>query len=326
MWSQFAEKPFENLVNIELKAMATDQVAEAVLGYDAFADPEESHEIWAYLGLDRPKGIVLDPSHWSGATLPKQSQIGPNVSTSLILQYKRCEYMQRPNAGQSALWEHQRYFRFRVTNLQQTILATLENNLGAHAAVRYVAPAFHRYDELAEHHANGTGIAHSGFVAPGGLQGHRYWTYQCPGTIGIANPPVELPFENFEELRLKLVESARATPRVAVREAAHAMVATAMAVASGELEPNRADIGEKDAAAMAGKSLNDPRLEGDPDRVDRARVSAEIEQLFDTPRPPSELDVDVESLVSLRQAMTAASILGVDWMLCLAQRPEPPAA
>jgi len=322
MWSEFAEKPFENLVNIELRAMATDQVAEALLGYDAFANPSARHKIWRYLGLPRPKGLVLDPSHWGGGTQPTQTQIGAQVSTSLILQYKRCEYMVRSNAGQSHLWDGEHYYRFGVADLQQTVLKRLEDNVGASAAVRYVAPAFHTFRQLVSHHSSGTGLAHSGFVAPGGLQGHRYWTYICAGREGIANPYLPLPFETFDELRATLTDAAKATPKATVQAVAQAMIATAVAAAAGELEANRLDLDSAEDEAREGilDSPGQPILRIDVGPASELGRPA-IERLIRTPEPPDGLDVDLESLVALRQATAAASILGVDWMLCMVQPP-----
>ena len=320
VWSEFAEKPFENLANVELKAMATDQVAEALLGYDAFANPSSRHKIWGYLGEKRPRGLVLTPSHWVGVTAPKPSHIGVQASTSLILQYKRCEYMVRPNAGQSHLWGGRPYYRFQVANLQQTILATLEANLGQSALVRYAAPAFHRYDQLWQHLKRGTGLANTGFVAPTQLQGHRYWTYDSAGSAGIANPPLELAFESFSELAGKLTEAAQASLKATVQRAARAMFDTAVAAATGELWENRPELDSADAEWEARQSRQLPARASD----DQLGVRTFSTDLLVIPEPPSRLEVDTEALVALRQAVTAASILGVDWMPCMNQRPEPP--
>jgi hypothetical protein len=200
--AEFAEKHFENLANQELGFnFASDQVNEYRLGYDAIAHPKPWNPVWAVLGHPRPAGQILAPSDWLGSPngLPPATAFPP-FAYSLVLQYKRPEYIRSHAALHWRLW-HAPHYRFEVTAHQQDVLAALESNIGTNALVRYAAPAFHTNDVLYAHMLTGTVMTHSGFVAPSTLTGHRFWTYQTPGVDGLANPPQASLFESVENVR-----------------------------------------------------------------------------------------------------------------------------
>jgi hypothetical protein len=83
---------------------------------------------------------------WSPGVNPPASRLPP-TPVSLILQYKRPEYLSGPRAEQWRFWR-QPYFRFGRTSDQHTVLRRLERNLGSDAIVRYAAPAFWRRGDL----------------------------------------------------------------------------------------------------------------------------------------------------------------------------------
>lgn len=205
MKSEFAEKHYESFFNEELYAIPSDQVAEKVLGYDATALPPTNDPIWSYLGCPPSfsrSGTVLYPQHWTnspgGNPTTKQLAMTNIQSTSLVLQYKRSEYLKTKNSKQYHLWNNF-YYRFAVDNNQQTVLDILENNLSKFALVRYAAPSFHTIQEITLHRQNREIAKKSGYVSPSKLTGHHYWTFTAPGSYGKANV-FRGEHETFEEL------------------------------------------------------------------------------------------------------------------------------
>jgi hypothetical protein len=73
---------------------------------------------------------------------------------TLVLQFKRPEYLYGATAGQWRFW-HQPYFRFARLTEQQRVLATLERNAGENALVRYAAPALWQRGHLEAAHLRG---------------------------------------------------------------------------------------------------------------------------------------------------------------------------
>lgn len=123
---------------------------------------------------------------WSPGVNPPASRLPP-TPVSLILQYKRPEYLSGPRAEQWRFWR-QPYFRFGRTSDQHTVLRRLERNLGSDAIVRYAAPAFWRRGDLDAARFGQWVLVRSGFVSPNAVGRHRVWTYVKPGIDGRANP------------------------------------------------------------------------------------------------------------------------------------------
>lgn len=106
-WAHFHEKEYEVGFGIELASggsqrapvFSCGQVLEKVLGYDATADPSHDHLIWRLLRVPRPAGLRLLPAHWSRGPQPTAGSL-PVTPISLILQYKRPEYLFGPTAKQ----------------------------------------------------------------------------------------------------------------------------------------------------------------------------------------------------------------------------------
>ena len=205
--AQFEEKEYEAAFLAELAqgsapfgtVFASGQVLEKLVGYDAAARPDPSHPVWALLGVPRPAGVRLLPTLWPRGSAPPLGRL-PRSPVSLILQFKRPEWLSNANAGQWLFWG-QGYFRFRITRHQQSVLHRLEKRLGSLALVRYAAPAFATNSALEAAHLGRDTVASSGFVSPAALVRHRIWTYTVPGTAGRANPRARTrTFESAQQL------------------------------------------------------------------------------------------------------------------------------
>lgn len=159
---------------------------EKILAYDVAVGSTHSNALWRILRVARPRGVRLLPPHWAPGPTPPAGRL-PLHPISLILQYKRPEYMHGTRAAQWARWRTP-YFRITRTNHQHRVLRQLETRLASDLVVRYVAPVFHTYADLDVARFAGRVLAESGFVSPNTLGTHRVWSYQRPGTMGYPNP------------------------------------------------------------------------------------------------------------------------------------------
>lgn len=193
-WAEFEEKEYETAAFGELMrpaagspgyAFSAGQVLEKVVGYDAAAAPSAEHVVWRILQMPRPLGVRLLPSLWAPGELPAGEQL-PSTPVTLVLQFKRPEYLFGATARQWRYWG-QPYFRFNREAEQQRVLSTLERNAGDDAIVRYAAPAFWQRGALEAAHLRGQVVEETGFVSPSRLARHRCWTYLRPGIDGRAN-------------------------------------------------------------------------------------------------------------------------------------------
>lgn len=191
----FEEKQFEWALGHELTAGSptaypSGQVFEALTGYD-LALRAGNRDIWDLLEVGMPPGAILSSGLWSGAPKKPPDSKLPRSLVSLVLQVKRPQRLDHWRAGQYEYWQG-RYYRFYIGQAQQAQLVALEQNLKEAALVRYVGPAFLTFSDLYMHQHGRTLAAHSTFVAPHVLRGHRLWSYRGPGTIGYANPGGEV--------------------------------------------------------------------------------------------------------------------------------------
>lgn len=211
------------------------QVLEKLLGYDAAADPQHRHPIWRLLAIPRPAGIKLLPEYWDLAYRPRAEQLPPSP-ISLIVQYKRPEYMQGGRAKQWDMWRRP-YFRFSVVPHQQRALKRLEQAVAAGSVVRYACPAFWRRTDLDQARLARTVAAESGFVSPSLLDGHKVWTFDRPGLEGRANPRrTRHMFESVEQLLAPFGRPAQISAEL-VRSSRLDYQLTALAEAAREREP-----------------------------------------------------------------------------------------
>jgi hypothetical protein len=207
--AEFEEKEFEQAAVVELAdggglegrgaVLSAGQVLERIVGYDAATAPATRHAIWELLGVPRPPGLRLVPEFWIPARQPPAGRL-PGTPVSLILQFKRPEYLVGHQAAQWRMWQ-QPFFRFTRTHHQHEVLLHLERRLEQRALVRYAAPAFWRRGELEAAHLRREVLRLTGFAAPNDFGRHRVWTYIKPGTDGRGNPTGRnKPFPTFEEL------------------------------------------------------------------------------------------------------------------------------
>jgi hypothetical protein len=213
-WAEFEEKEYESAAFGELMrpdasgpsvAFSAGQVLEKVVGYDAAAAPSPEHAAWRILQAPRPPGVRLLPAMWAPGPQPADDRL-PSTPVTLVLQFKRPEYLYGATAGQWRFW-HQPYFRFARQTEQQRVLATLERNVGDSALVRYAAPAFWQRGHLEAAHLRGEVVQTSGFVSPRHLARHHWWTYVAPGIDGRANPAgSSARFEAREDLYAALFD------------------------------------------------------------------------------------------------------------------------
>lgn len=213
--AEFEEKEFENAANIELalgnalpgRVVAIGQVLEHLLGFDAAARPDNDHLIWTVLNATRPPGLRLVPSMWPGSPIERGAL--PTLPVSLVIQYKRPEYLKGANSRQWRLW-HEPYFRFTRAPQQHEVLRSLEQRVGADLIVRYASPAFWRRGQLEAHQVAGRVLRRTGFVSPTQLGRHKVWTYVRPGVIGRANPSgEEWRFQGLRDLRREILQRPR---------------------------------------------------------------------------------------------------------------------
>jgi hypothetical protein len=129
--AEFEEKQFELAMSVELAdgrlgtVYSSGQVLEAIVGYDAVAQPRHNNPIWQILQVPRPAGLRLVPVMWAPGATPDASRL-PASPVSLILQYKRPEYISRAPAKQWTYWRAP-YFRFERKQPQHKILRQLES-------------------------------------------------------------------------------------------------------------------------------------------------------------------------------------------------------
>jgi hypothetical protein len=206
--AEFEEKTVETAYNMELACgvggqpavYSPGQVLEGLVGFDVAAAPGTAHPVWGVLGLSRPPGVRLLPTLWGPPGTPRGGVHLPSWPASLILQFKRPEYMVGPTSRQWRLWGHP-YYRFTRNNRQHRILTKFERGVGDRAVVRYAAPAFHTYGALEVAQLSGRIVQSFGHVSPVRLGSHKVWTYVDAGGWGRGNPagPRE-PFERLSDL------------------------------------------------------------------------------------------------------------------------------
>lgn len=202
-YAEFEEKEFEGSANAELAnggpVWPSGQVIEEIVGYDAIAAPVARHVIWQLLRVPRPPGVRLLPCLWAAGQRPPANRL-PQTPVSLILQYKRPEYMRGPQAAQWRYW-HQPYFRFNRSESQHRVLRRLDRLLDGQAIIRYASPAFWKFAELEAAVVTREVLSRTGFIRPTALAAHKVWTYVQPGIDGRANPSGQrLPFETISQV------------------------------------------------------------------------------------------------------------------------------
>lgn len=202
----FEEKQYEMAGNGELQTdppelFTPGQVLEKVLGFDLAGTTSNNNPVWSILGQGAPAGIQLSPNLWPFGARPTPEQL-PSFAVSLVLQYKRSEYVDWTRARQYAHWREP-YYRYLVSPIQHSTLLQLEAAVGVAAMVRYAAPVFHLYTELEGHQLRRQVLTHSNFVSPATIgPAHTVWSFISGGVSGWPNPEgEELTAESWEQVR-----------------------------------------------------------------------------------------------------------------------------
>jgi hypothetical protein len=241
--AQFEEKEYETAANIELSCgpgtvFSPGQVAEKRLGYDAAVElpPGAAADIVYHLIGARPRGVRLTPSFWRGCDQVPTADDLPGRYVSLLLQYKRPEYVTEAGARQRSHWKRA-YFRWRVRKPQHAKLRRLEQQLGPLAAVRYAAPAFITKTELETSQVRRDVLRATNFVSPERVGKHHVWTYLAPGGYGYANAPGEIvDAESFDDL---LRNAAAGIKQVTLQQHVDSLSAVALTKAEYRLVAKR---------------------------------------------------------------------------------------
>jgi hypothetical protein len=208
-YAKFEEKQYETAANIEFacsgnNVFSSGQVLESIVGYDAAIQITEKR-VCDLIGCNMPPGIFLSPALWGkkGEDALKKEQL-PGHLVSLLLQYKRPEYITRKNGKQWSKF-NKPYFRMNIEDEQHDILLNLENKLSDKAQVRYATPVFWRYDELQKNMMEKKILNYSKFVSPNGIgKGHSCWVYTNKFICGYANPDYkQVYFDSFDYLLRK---------------------------------------------------------------------------------------------------------------------------
>lgn len=289
--AEFEEKEYEAAAVIELATLglspgpvrSSGQVLEKLLGYDAAADPDPTHPIWRVLAVPRPPGIRLLPRLWQPGGLPPAPRL-PSHPVSLMLQFKRPEYLQGATAKQWHRWRRP-YFRFTRNAQQQRVLLRLERSAGPQAAVRYAAPAFWRAAELESAHLARTVIKQTGFVSPMTLGSHKVWTYTQPGVKGFGNPDgTRRRFETVDDYIIASLETAQ-----------------------GALEP----LQDEEPYATHIRMLGEAAIDREPAlRAELRRWRRNLESAM-----PSLSAATVESLVQYAGVQSIVHRIGATWLI-----------
>ncbi len=214
--AEFEEREYESAALVELAdgggaVFTPGQVLEKIVGYDSVAAPVREHILWRLLRVPRPRGLALVPTLWPAAARPTRDVL-PSTPVSVVLQYKRPEYLRAPQASQWRLWGRD-YYRVERRDAQHRILRNLETRAGDAVVVRYVSPAFWRRGDLEQAHLRRTVLSRSGFVAPSSFGRHRVWTYIEPGTDGQFNPRnARVTFETYSSLTSRWAAEFEGTP------------------------------------------------------------------------------------------------------------------
>ena len=161
------------------------------LGFDAafFSDTQlifDRFSTWQFY----PPGIQLSPDEWQ-----KYFEIAdhyfPPFCFNLFVQHKRPEFIGSHMGKERSYWKHP-YFRYDIDSNQQVCLEKLETAADNNALVTYACAAFHTRGELWDHTTRSTLIQSSNFVRPTDLVGHDRYSFDAPGSKGLATSEPEI--------------------------------------------------------------------------------------------------------------------------------------
>lgn len=114
----------------------------------------------------------------------------PPCCFNLFVQHKRPEFIGGGRGKERTYWKKP-YFRYDIDSNQQVCLEKLETISGNDALVTYACAAFHTHRELWEHVLGSILIESSNFVRPVDLKGHHRYSFDAPGSTGLATSEPE---------------------------------------------------------------------------------------------------------------------------------------
>lgn len=201
MESEFEEKQFEVLTNIELAASARQllpigQVLEGLLGFDFALHTDDPH-IWNVIGIQPRPGVDV-ADFWDNAG--RRVNQFPAFRLNLFIQYKRPEFIASGRSREWSSWR-QPYFRYTTRQHQHEALRQLAARVEARAAACYCSPAFHRCEDLFRNWNSRTLLEQSNFAECQRLPHLSAYTYDRPGNAGRAfSEPIEVVSRSLEEI------------------------------------------------------------------------------------------------------------------------------
>lgn len=226
MQAEFEEKQYEQHLNIELLRgtnllFPPGQMLENTVGFDAalFTTNPKFWEHFPYLYKwhhellrKAPQGISLPIELWQ--EIASQIEYFPKFKFNAFIQHKRPEYMKRSDALEWSSWKSP-YYRYKLMSHQQEALSNIEKAIRNTGVVVYACPALHKTSELWEAIENKKVIESSNFCQVGYLNGHNTFTYQKPGSVGVAHSESEnIESTNFQEILSRLSETRPAESNV----------------------------------------------------------------------------------------------------------------
>lgn len=206
---QYEEKTFEGYFNAELDRRGIfyfppGQVQEGSIGADAIA-MSKSRWLWRRLGHPYWFRIPFEGMPYREIAEEMEEHLGreiadvPDIRGNILFQYKRSEYMVKPNAEEWPYW-NEPYFRYNIYPEQQSLLEHLHTKFASRVLIVYAAPAVQDVGELVDLHVGHQLISRTNFRPAHELAGHKRNTFVEPGAHSWAcSDPVRLDPFSFDE-------------------------------------------------------------------------------------------------------------------------------
>jgi len=210
MRPNFEEKVYESYFNTELARKAKfypiGQVEESILGFDSsFYVSRWRILYWrGHLYRNWLQGVTRNDLAQMGTEF---NDIYGDVKANLFLQFKRPEYLCKPNAKE---WQHwsQSYFRFKINQKQQSILEKLADAAAKKAEVLYASPTLESKKKLMIAAKNKEILLNSRFVPALDLSEHKTCTYSAHSNRIIAHSdPLEVKSLDIQTYLEKMNEN-----------------------------------------------------------------------------------------------------------------------
>lgn len=224
MLAEFEEKQYEQHLNNALLKdkrllFPPGQVLESHLGFDAALYTIHPkfwrhfpclYERFFWFWKRVPKGTCLPKELWNELEEVIEENL-PKFKFNAFIQHKRPEYLSVPKSAEWSSWNSP-YYRYKLIPHQQNALSKLESAIGNNGVVVYACPAFHTWKEFWAAVEHEEIIDKSNFCQAGKLDNHKVYTFQSPGSYGIAHSEPE-KIESYD-LSIRLEELSQSEPSV----------------------------------------------------------------------------------------------------------------